>query len=73
MDQAPEKITVDEALEFFRGEANAAHEWLKKFRDGVGLNRRGERHGALAIAQYERALKFRRWVVNQLEKSQRKG
>ena len=68
MGEAPEKITIAAAIEFFRGEVWSAETWLERHRDGPRKDRRGE----LDIMQHEKKLAYRRWVVAQLEKSQRK-
>lgn len=62
-----EKITVQQALEFFRGEVWAAEQWLERF--STGRNQRG----SLDISQHMQKLRFRRWVVKQLEKSIKEG
>lgn len=58
-----EKITVREAIEFFKGEVWSCEAWLEKFATG-----RYQR-GALDIEQHIKRLRFRRWVLSQLEKS----
>lgn len=63
-----EKITIAAAIEFFKGEVWAAELWLRRHRDGPQKYRRGD----LDIVQHERRLQFRRWVVEQLEASQKR-